>query len=165
MEAAPAAVAEEVAVPVTLVAKDVETPVIMPGPGGESLWQRKAAPFKLLFHHLSPLVAAGYARRLEPEDLYLAEELQIEKVRARRGSGAAAGGRGSRSRALHCASSRPPSPSQLSAEFEEDWNHQLTLKNPTLWGALKRGSGRVRCTASSPRLASAHPPPLRPRCS
>ena len=118
VEEAPAALSEEVAVPVASVAKAVETPVAQQSPGGASLWQRNAAPFRLLFHHLSPLVAAGYARRLEPEDLYVAEELQIEKVRAHRGVLAATAGRGSRSRTPsappHASSSLPSSPPSLS---------------------------------------------------
>jgi len=36
---------------------------------------------RLFFHHLSKLVQVGYARRLEPADLYAAKELKIDEVR------------------------------------------------------------------------------------
>ena len=36
---------------------------------------------RLFFHHLSRVVGTGYARRLEPEDLYVEKELSIEEVR------------------------------------------------------------------------------------
>ena len=50
--------------------------------GGEPIWapSRLSLPFKLLFHHVSRLVSTGYLRRLEPEDLYGAPELDMATV-------------------------------------------------------------------------------------
>ena len=51
--------------------------------GGAAIWSpgRLSLPFRLLFHHVSRLVSTGYLRRLEPEDLYGAPELDMATVR------------------------------------------------------------------------------------
>jgi hypothetical protein len=64
------------------------------GPGltmdGKPIWSgiTMSLPYRILFHHVSRLVATGHARRLEPADLYPAKDLEMDKARARvRGRG------------------------------------------------------------------------------
>jgi hypothetical protein len=63
-----------------------EKPAAAFGPGftvrGRSIWGLQALPFKLLFHHVSRLVSTGHVRRLEPDDLYGAPELDMDQARA-----------------------------------------------------------------------------------
>ena len=52
-------------------------------PLGKHIWGlQHFVPARLLFNHVDRLVATGYVRRLEPTDLYPAEDLGMDVVRS-----------------------------------------------------------------------------------
>jgi hypothetical protein len=52
-------------------------------PQGKRIWGlQHFLPARLLFNHVDRLVATGYVRRLEPTDLYPAEDLGMDAVRS-----------------------------------------------------------------------------------
>jgi hypothetical protein len=52
-------------------------------PQGKRIWGlQHFVPARLLFNHVDRLVATGYVRRLEPTDLYPAEDLGMNAVRS-----------------------------------------------------------------------------------
>ena len=53
-------------------------------PRGKPIWALRQLPFRLFFNHVDRLVATGYVRRLEPTDLYPAEDLGMDAVRLHR---------------------------------------------------------------------------------
>ena len=51
--------------------------------GGLPMWAPRTQTwlYKALFHHVGRLVSTGYARRLEPSDLFEPSELKMDRVR------------------------------------------------------------------------------------